>query len=270
MTQPSPSAGPTSRPLSLITGASDGIGRELARLMAARGHDLALAARSRDRLESLADDIAATGRPRPLVLVADLADPAAIENLVAGVEAAGAHVEILVNNAGYGLIGPARTLDRRNQLGVADLNIRALTDLTLRLLPGIVAARGRILHVASIGSFLPGPYMAVYYASKAYVLSFGEALSKELESSGVTVTTLCPGPTVTGFQARAGMSAGTMSKMPSMSARAVAEAGYAGMMAGRRVVVPGWRNKLVSILAPLTPRGLLLGAVARMQESRKG
>lgn len=260
------------RSLTLITGASDGIGAEFARLMAARGHDLALCARRLDRLEALADEIARQGRPRPLVFALDLGDPAGPEHLAAALAAAGARVEILVANAGYGLIGPARSLDRRGQIGIVDLNVRALTDITLLLLPQIVEARGRILLVGSIGSWLPGPYLAVYYASKAYVLSFGEALWRELRDTGVSVTTLCPGPTVTGFQARAGMAAAAASSSNPriMTPRAVAEAGYAGLMAGRRTVVPGWRNKLVQWFAPFAPRTRLLNMVARMQESRTG
>ncbi len=257
------------RPVTLITGASEGIGAELARIMAAAGHDLALVARRGDRLEALAQDLAAEGFARPLTFACDLAQPDAIEPLAQGLAAAGAQVEILVNNAGYGMLGAAASLAREDQLGMIDLNIRALTDLTLRFLPEIIAARGRILHVASTASFLPGPGMAVYYASKAYVLSLGEALAHELRDTGASVTTLCPGPTLTGFQARAGFDA-TLFKGPRpMEARAVALAGYAGMMAGKRVIVPGAMNKLTMIFARLAPRALLLAAVGRLQEGRK-
>lgn len=257
------------RQLTLITGASDGIGAELARLMARAGHDLALVARQGDRLSALADEIETMKRPRPLVIACDLSRADDIDALTARLEGAGARVEILVNNAGFGLHGRAGTLDRAAQLGMIDLNIRALTDLTLRLLPQIVEARGRILHVASIAAFLPGPNMAVYYATKAYVLSFSQALSQELRGKGVTVSVLCPGPTSTRFQARAGLDPAMFEKLRPASARAVAEAGYAGLMAGRRVIVPGAMNKLSRVLAGLAPRAILLPLVARLQESRK-
>lgn len=257
------------RHLALITGASDGIGAELARVMAARGHDLALTARRAEKLDALADEIAATGRPRPLVIPLDLGASGGADALVAALDREGASVDILVNNAGFGLLGAARDIDRAQQLAMIDLNIRALTDLTLHLLPGLVARRGRILQVASIAAFLPGPYMAVYYASKAYVLSFGEALARETRGSGLSVSTLCPGPTTTGFQARAGMAGDFFDKMGPMTARAVAEAGYAGMMAGRRIILPGWRNRLGAFGTRFLPRAWLMEVVARLQERRK-
>lgn len=238
--------------------------------MARAGHDLALVARRGDRLAALADDIATTGRPRPLVHSCDLANADEIERLVAWLSAENARVDILVNNAGFGLNGAARDIDRARQLELIDLNIRGLTDLTLRFLPQIAEARGRILNVASIAAFLPGPQMAVYYASKAYVLSFSEALSEELKGAGVRVCALCPGPTSSGFQARAGLDAGLFDRLRPMSPRDVAEAGYAGMMAGRRVIVPGFRNKASRIAVSLSPRALLLPIVKRLQESRKG
>ena len=225
------------RQITLITGASDGIGTELARLMARDGHDLALVARRRDRLEALADEIAAQGRPRPLVLPCDLSSPAARDALESQLLAAHAQVAWLVNNAGFGLHGPTARLDSALQLDMIDLNIHALTDLTLRFLPQISAARGGLLHVASIAAFLPGPNMAVYYATKAYVLSFSEALA---------------------FDA-----------MHPMNARDVAQAGYAGLMVGQRVIVPGWMNKASRVLAGLTPHALLLPLVQRLQERRK-
>ncbi|MDB5643642.1 MAG: Sulfoacetaldehyde reductase, partial [Hyphomicrobiales bacterium] len=169
----------------------------------------------------------------------------------------------------FGLHGRAAALDRAAQLEMIDLNIRALTDLTLRFLPQITQARGGLLQVASTAAFLPGPNMAVYYATKAYVLSFSEALAQEMKVSGVRVCVLCPGPTATGFQTRAGLDAAIFDTMRPMSARAVAEAGFAGLMAGQRVIVPGWTNKASRILAGLTPRAWLLPVVQRLQESRK-
>ncbi|MDB5649181.1 MAG: hypothetical protein JWL62_701 [Hyphomicrobiales bacterium] len=257
------------RSVALITGASDGIGAELARVMAAKGHDLALVARQGEKLAAIASEIEATGSTRPLVIAVDLSRPEGIDQVQSALTDAGAVVEILVNNAGYGQLGSAVTLDAAGQLGIVDLNIRALTDLTLRLLPGIIARRGRVMNVASVAAFLPGPYMAVYYASKAYVLSLGDALSQELKASGATLTTLCPGPTTTQFQTRAGMDPNMFERLGPMTARDVARAGYAGMMAGKRVVIPGFFNKATAVLVPLLPRSLLLMVVARLQERRK-
>src|SRR5947209_14952341 len=193
------------RRVAIITGASDGIGAELARLMAKKGHDLALVARRRERLEALAAEIAATGRPLPLVIPLDLAEPNAPDALVQALRQAGAEPAILVNNAGFGLQGQVADLDAAEQLRMVDVNVRALTALTLKFLPDLIRNRGRLLNVASVAAFLPGPGMAVYYATKAYVLSFSEALSQELAGKGVSVTALCPGPVPTGFQVAAGM-----------------------------------------------------------------
>ncbi len=258
-----------SRRVTLITGASGGIGADLARIFARNGHDLALVARSRDRLNALAAEIEATGRPRPLVFVHDLASPMSSEDLVSDLAMAGASVEILVNNAGYGLNGAALELDRAGQTGIVDLNVRSLTDLTLRLAPGIVAVRGKILNVASVAGFLPGPGMAVYYATKAFVVSFSDALGQELRGSGVTVTCLCPGFTATDFQARAGMDPKMAAAVPSMSAMAVAEDGYRGVMAGRRRVVPGLMNKFAVAILPFVPNLALLPLIQAMQMRRR-
>lgn len=256
------------RPLALVTGASGGIGADLARIFAREGHDLALVARSAGKLEALADEIAATGRPRPLVIALDLAAPGACAALVDRLAAAGAQVRFLINNAGFGLAGAAAALDAGEQLGMIDLNIRALVELTLRLLPQLTAQQGRILNVASVVAYLPGPGMAVYYASKAFVLSFSEALSQELRGA-VGVTALNPGATATGFQVRAGFSADmAVSRVATMGSMPVAEAGYRGLMAGRRVVVPGWTNRAFIQAAALAPRAWLLPVVARFQSRR--
>ncbi len=256
------------RDIVLITGASMGIGADLARVFAHHGHALALTARSADRLHALADEIAATGAVRPLVIDLDLARHDAAQTLAARIEEAGARLHTLVNNAGFGLIGAAGDLLRAEQTAMIDLNVRALSDLTLAFLPDIRAARGRILNVASIAGFLPGPGMAVYYATKAYVLSFSQALAQELKAEGVTVTALCPGPTPTAFFDRAGAKGDPFGPMPKLSSRQVAEAGYAGLMAGRRVVVPGRFNRFLAALLGLSPRALTLPIVARMQMTR--
>jgi hypothetical protein len=263
-----------SRPITLITGASSGIGADLARVFAQHGHDLALVARSKDRLEALADEIEAGlidkgRRLRPLIIACDLTTADAPKTIAAALAAADAVPQILVNNAGYGLLGDVAELDPAAQLGIIDLNIRALVALTLQFLPALRAGRGKILNVASVVAFFPGPHMAIYYASKAFVLSFGLALGHELAGAGVTVTTLCPGVTLTGFQTRAGLSAdlGIM-KFGGASAASVAAAGYAGLMAGRRTIIPGFANKFLCFFAPLIPSAMLLPVIAAMQKSK--
>jgi uncharacterized protein len=258
------------RRITLITGASGGIGADLARVFARHGHDLFLVARSCDKLEELADEIAATGRPRPLLLAVDLTGEGAINQTAAALEAAGASPAILVNNAGFGLVGEALKLDQAEQLGIVDLNIRVAMEMTLRFLPAICAARGKILNVASVASYFPGgPGMAAYYASKAFLLSFSLALRQELRSQGVTVSALCPGNTKTGFHARAGFGPEVgLSRVIGSPAVEVAEEGYAGLMAGRREIVPGYFNKLVVMLLPLLPKSMVLTLLSRLQQTR--
>jgi uncharacterized protein len=261
------------RKIMLVTGASGGIGADLARHAAANGHDLALVARNRAALDALADELAGLPgqkNPRPLVFDLDLSRPDAAASLAAALEAAGASPEILVNNAGYGLLGPALESDPAEQLGMIDLNIRALTELSLIFAPKLAEAKGRLLNVASIVALMPGPGMAVYYASKAYVLSFSEALSVELAPLGVSVTALCPGPVPTGFQARARFSANMNAMFRlALSSPEVAKIAYDGMMAGKRVVTPGLAAKFVAWTSPFTPRALALATVASLQLRRR-
>lgn len=261
----------SNRPAAIVTGASDGIGAELARVFAARGHEVALVARRRDRLEALADDIAGAGARRPTVIDIDLLADDAARALGERVAEAGLTPQYLVNNAGFGLIGRAADLDQAEQLAMIDLNIRALTALTLRFIPQIAATKGGVLNVASVASFMPGPGFAVYYATKAFVRSFSEAIAHELKPQGVKVSCLCPGPVQTGFQARAGFDfSGPMSAMkPAMlPADEVARQGYDGLMAGKRVVVPGAINKLLVWSAGVTPRAVLLPLLATAQQKR--
>jgi short-subunit dehydrogenase len=252
------------RPVALITGASSGIGAELARVFAAHGHELALLARREARLAALADEIAATGRTRPAVLPCDLEQRDAVNRIAEALAARGLEAAIVVNDAGFGLAGPAVALDRREQLAMIDVNIRALTELSLAFADSIERHRGGILNVASVASFLPGPGMAVYYASKAYVLSFGEALHRELSDRGIRVTTLCPGPVPTEFQARAGLRLGIAERILALPADRVARLGYRGFMRGRRVVVPGFGNKLAAAVVRFVPHAILL----RVADSR--
>jgi uncharacterized protein len=251
--------------VTLITGASSGIGTELARVFASNGHRLALVARRADRLTALADEIAAGGGAAPVVIVCDLEQPDAGDKIAAALAAAGLEVEYLVNNAGFGLFGRAIELDRAEQLGMTAVNIRALTDLSLRFSDDLIRHRGGILNVGSIAGFMPGPGMAVYYASKAYVMSFSEALRGELAPRGVRVTVLCPGPVPSEFQSRAGFEPGLDSAILNVSTSDVATAGYQGLMADKRMVLPGLGIKILPFLLRLFPRGFILAAVGRFQ-----
>ncbi len=254
------------RPVTLITGASSGIGAELARVFAEHGHELALVARREHRLVELADEIAAAGRPRPIVLSVDLERSGAVSLLAAELTARDIEPANVVNNAGFGLVGPATRLDRNEQLAMLDLNVRALTELSLAFVDSLARHRGGILNVASLAAFLPGPGMAVYYASKAYVLSFTEALHHEVARFGVRVTALCPGPVATGFQARAGLQRENL-RILMLPARRVAHIGYRGFMRGDRVVVAGMGNRMVASLLRLTPHGLLLSLADQRRRS---
>lgn len=259
------------RRIALVTGASDGLGVEFAKVFAERGHDLALVARRGDRLEALADEIAGAGRPRPIVVALDLMPAEAPGKLAFALRHAGATVEFLVNNAGYGLNGPFAELPIDDQLGMIDLNIRSLTAMARQFLPDLRATRGGMVNVASIAAFAPGPGMAVYYASKAYVLSFSEALAEELRADGVRVTALCPGPVVTGFQKRAGMNAEAFSAPPGAAgAQETAVAAYDGLMAGRRVVTPGLVNQALAAGLAWIPHSISLPQLAARQARRLG
>ena len=251
--------------VTLITGASAGIGTELARVFASNGHRLALVARRADRLAALAAEITAGGGAAPIVIPCDLGHPDAGDKIAAVLASEGVEVEYVVNNAGYGLFGNAVELDRADQLGIIAVNIRAMTDLSLRFSDQLIRHRGGILNVGSIAGFLPGPGMAVYYASKAYVLSFSEALRGELAGRGVRVTALCPGPVPSEFQTRAGIKPGLDSAILNVSPSDVASAGYRGLMANKRAVLPGLGIKMVPLLLRLFPRGFILAAVGRFQ-----
>lgn len=257
------------RPVTVITGASAGIGAALAHVFARNGHELALVARREDRLRALADEIAATGAAKPLVIVADLHRADSVGKIGAALEALGAEPQYVVNNAGFGLVGAAEKLDRAEQLAMIDLNIRALTELSLAFVDSLASHHGGLLNVGSMAGFLPGPGMTVYYATKAYVLSFSEALHSEFKRRGVRVTVLCPGPVPTEFAARAGIGEGLAPGILTQTPESVAEQGYRGLMQGRRVVVPGLVNKLVAILIGVVPRALLLAAVDSRQSKRR-
>lgn len=245
------------RPVALITGASAGIGAELARVFAEHGHELVLVARREDRLAALADEIAAGGRQRPTVLNVDLERRDAVSGLAAELTSRGLEPQIVINNAAFGLVGRADKLSRDEQLAMIDLNVRALTELSLAFVESLARHRGGILNVASVAAFMPGPGMAVYYASKAFVLSFSEALHQELSERGVKVTTLCHGPVPTEFQARAGLG-DRMPNVLALPAERVARIGYDGLMRGKRVVVAGIGNRIGVFLLRFMPNALLL------------
>jgi short-subunit dehydrogenase len=254
--------------VTLITGASAGIGSELARISARAGHRVALVARRDDRLQLLADEIVAAGGQTPIIITCDLRTADACEKIHTSLAVAQVEVEYLVNNAGFGLFGEAAALDHDEQLAMIDVNTRVLTELCLCFADEVVRAKGGILNVASLAAFLPGPRMAVYYATKAYVLSFSEALHGELGPKGVRVTALCPGPVPTEFQGRAGITPGIDSAVLGVSAAHVARAGFEGLMAGKRLVLPGLGMKIIPFLLRFVPRGVVLGLVSRIQGGR--
>jgi short-subunit dehydrogenase len=256
------------KPVTVITGASGGIGEALARVFARNGHEVALVARREKEMVLLSTELAVSCKYKPHVITADLQRTDAPARIAHELLGRGLEPAIVVNNAGFGLHGAAAELDRAEQLALLDLNVRALTDLSLRWIDGIVKHRGGILNVASVAGFLPGPGMAVYYASKAYVLSFTEALARELEPQGVRVTALCPGPVLTEFQMRAGIDSRPPSRLLGRTAQEVAQAGYNGFMARKRVVVPGFGNKVVSLLPRILPRGLVLRMMESYQRGR--
>ena len=258
-----------SRPSALVTGASGGIGRDLAKLLAAGGHDLILVARSRDTLELLAAEMRREHGVESTVVAADLSEPDAAARVAREVEARGLRVDVLVNNAGFGLYGSYLETDGERELQMIRLNVEALTQLTKLLLPAMAArGAGRILNVASTAAFQPGPFMAVYYATKAYVLSYSEALAEELAGTRVTVTCLCPGVTETGFQSTAELQRSRLVQSSViMDSQTVARAGYRGLMRGKRLVIPGAMNRLFVESIRFLPRRLVTRIVRAIQRS---
>ena len=254
------------RGTALVTGASSGIGLELATLLARDRHDLVLVARSRDRLEAIARGLTEEFGASVTILVHDLARPEAPPAIARALS-----VDVLVNDAGFGVYGPFAETPIEKELEMIQVNVTSLTHLTKLLLAGMRArSAGRILNVASTAAFQPGPLMAVYYASKAYVLSFTEALANELAGSGVTVTALCPGPTITEFQKHAGVAQTRLFRsMLVMNASEVARAGYEGMLRGKRLVIPGFGNRLLVESLRVSPRRLVTAVARRVQETKK-
>ena len=270
---------PDTFPATVITGATSGIGLELARLAAREGAVL-LVARSASMLEAVQAELldlqkaAAMAAPAVHVLPLDLAAPGGVPKLMAHLAGLGLHCERLVNNAGFGLVGPAAALNAQAQQEMVALNVASLTSLSLAVLPGMIARRrGGLLNVSSVASFLPGAHMAVYYATKAFVTKLSEALWQEARGAGVAVTALCPGPVHTGFIARAtGRERGFRLKTTPfhVSAAEVARQGWEGLRAGRRLVIPGLANRIVVQAARFVPPRLLIALMSRYQSSRPG
>jgi uncharacterized protein len=254
----------------LVTGASSGIGLELTKLLARDRHDLALVGRDRARLDAIAGDLSQRFGVTALILVHDLADPAAPAAIARELSEKSMTIDVLVNCAGFGSAGFFAETPISTELEIIQVNVTAPTHLTALLLPGMLERqRGGILNVASTAAFQPGPLMAVYYATKAYLLSFSEAIANETRGTGVTVTTLCPGPTRTEFQRRAGLKEVLLFRGPLVSSpEEVARAGYEGWKRGKRLVIPGIANRILIQAERLTPRRLTMAITRRLQESR--
>jgi len=261
--------GKQQRETALITGASSGIGMDLARLMAA-DFDLIITARNQSELEKLARELEAQHGNHVHVIAADLARPEAPKEVFAEIERRGLRIDMLINNAGFGIYGDFANSDLQRDLEMVEVNISAVTALTRFALPGMLErGRGRIMNVASTAGFQPGPLMAVYYATKAYVIMFSEAVANELKGSGVTVTCLCPGPTATQFADRANMEKSRLFRMGAMRSMDVARAGYKAMMAGKTVMIPGLMNRTLAFSVRLSPRKLVTAISRSLQERAK-
>lgn len=254
----------------LVTGASQGIGRSLALEWAKRGHDVILTARSETMLQGVAEEVTMMGQ-KAHVFPADLSAPEGVQSLIEQVETAGLQVDVLVNNAGYGMMRSFETTEPDDVAGMIDLNIRALSALSRHYLPGMLERkRGGILNVASIAGFAPGPYMAVYFATKNFVLSLSEALHHECRTRGVVVTALCPGPVRTGFGKRSGISEDQFQQAPGIvTAEMTARSGIKAFIEGKRVIVPGWINKLAVLILKALPHGLILRLMGWTQSQIK-
>jgi short-subunit dehydrogenase len=256
----------------LITGASVGIGYELAKQFARGGYDLILVARNLDKLNVVAEEMRSIGVDAD-VIVSDLAQPAAPRALFSNIQNLGLTVDVLVNNAGFGAVGDFLKIDAPRQLEMIQVNITALVELTHLFLPAMIARRsGALLNVASTAAFQAGPHMAIYYATKAFVLSFTEAIGDELKSAGVTVTALCPGPTESEFRARAKpadapLSSGT-GMIPKMTAADVASAGFHAVQRGKRIAIPGLVNKLGVLSLRLGPRSLATRIAGKINRTK--
>lgn len=251
--------------IALVTGASAGLGTDFARILAGQKYDLILVARNEGRLASLAKQLSTDHGVKVSVLPRDLSIPGSAEALLQDLKSQGLSVDVLVNNAGVGMHGPVANSDARALAGMLQLNVTTLTELTRLLLPDMLARKnGRILNVASTAAFQPGPWMAGYYATKAYVLSFSEALATELKGTGVTITTLCPGPTTTEFFERAKMSRSRMKNIFFADSRACAQVGVNGMLQGKTIVIHGTLNRMLVFISKILPRAVVRSIAGKL------
>lgn len=263
-----PPASPAQNPTALITGATGGLGREFAAQLAAYGYDLVLAGRDAPALREMADALRAKHGCGTHVVTADLAASGAAAALAKDALALAPEIDLLVNNAGFGGYGPFAETDAERDAGMIRVNAEALTVLTRLLLPGMLARkRGRVLNVASTAAYQPGPLMAVYYATKAYVSSFSLALSQELRGTGVTVTCFSPGPTKTGFAKAANLGRSTLFRHYVMEAPRAVRIGLAACMAGKPEIIPGLRNKFLSFCTRLITRPMAARVAAYVQRA---
>lgn len=254
----------------LITGASAGFGEEFSRLFAADGHSLVLVARNRDKLIRLADELQSSHSVQVKIIAKDLAQSAAALEIARELEREQIEISTLINNAGFALHGSFARLNLQEQLEMIQVNIRALVELTGYVLPQMLQRRqGRILNLGSTAAYQPGPFLAVYFATKSFVHSFSVALGEELRGTGVTVTALCPGPSRTGFRARAGLQDSNLFSgriLPMLEAPAVARIGYRALLQEKRVVIAGWFNRAGVFLAKCTPASLGAKVVRKLNE----
>jgi uncharacterized protein len=260
------------KPMTVVTGGSEGIGFELARRFAAAGNDVMLVARRAGPLEDAAAQIRAGSKVEAVVLSLDVTTPDAVAKLEAALASHGAYADVLVNSAGMGLSGPFHTHPPDDVLRLIDLNVRALSHLTRHFLPGMrVRGRGGILNLASLGGYAPGPNQAAYYASKAFVLSLTEAIAAETAGEGVRVCALAPGPVNTKFHARMGAeNALYRSFVPPASAQSVARAGYRGFVLGLRVTIPGLVNPFLALAMRIMPHRIVIPIVGWLLQPRQG
>lgn len=258
------------RPCALITGASGGLGEAFVYILASEGYDLMIVARNDEELNRVAGIVSTKLQANITPLAYDLCQHDACDRLARDLRKRRFTPDIVINNAGFGLNGPATELDHRQQVDMINLNVRTLSDLTLRYLPGMIErGTGGIMNVASVAGFMPGPYMAVYYATKAYVVSFTDALSSELRGTGIKMTAFCPGPVDTGFQARAGMENSRLLKFAEPAdALETAQAGWDGFKRRERVVVPGVMNKVFVYGTRMLPRRMVMPLVRFLQKPR--
>lgn len=255
----------------LITGATSGIGYELAKIFARNKYNLVLTGRNEERLNQIKNEFLALNISID-TFSCDLAKPNSAKQLFEFLSKHNLEIDFLINNAGFGLLGPFNELDLKSQLEMIQVNITSLVELTHLLIPSMIKRNsGKIMNVASTAAFQPGPDMAIYYATKSFVLSFSEALHYELKDYGISVSTLCPGPTKTDFQRRARMENINLEKsklLPYMSAEKVAEIGYKGLMKGKRVIIPGMMNKIGVMMVKFIPKKIILNVIKIFNSKR--